>query len=73
MEAYEESYLEMKHDLRSKSFLVVSEDNFKAQSFYRKLGYKELFPMNSLFRKGVTEILMKKDIIRKRLVVKNDV
>lgn len=63
---YERTCLEMRRELRGKSFLVVSDDNLCARSFYKQLGYAELFPVENLFRKGVTEILMKKDIIRRK-------
>lgn len=66
MSAYEDQCLEIKNELRGKSFLVVSDDNLRAKSFYKRLGYEELFPVNNLFRKGVTEILMKKDIMRRK-------
>lgn len=64
MKAYENSCLELKHELRCKSFLVVSEDNRRAISFYKRLGYEALFPIKKLFRKNVTEILMEKDICK---------
>lgn len=61
---YENKCLTLRKELRGKSFLVVSKDNTKAQKLYEHLGYKKIFPLDNLFRKGVTEILMKKDIVR---------
>jgi ribosomal protein S18 acetylase RimI-like enzyme len=41
-------------------FLLVSDFNEKAQSFYTKLGYKKVGQIPDLFKKGVAEKILVK-------------
>lgn len=41
-------------------FLLVSDFNKKAQSFYKKLGYKKVGNIPDLFKKGVSENILVK-------------
>ncbi len=63
---YEQRSLELTKSLRTKSFLVVADFNEKAHSLYRRLGYEDLLPIKGLYRKGITENFMVKNIIRDR-------
>lgn len=61
---YENYTLKIRHEIKTKSFLVVADFNNKAHEMYQKLGYEDLFSLNDLFRKGITETFMVKDIKR---------
>ena len=46
----------------SKLFLVVAEFNCKAKQLYQSIGYTEVGLIPNLYKKGVTECLMMKEI-----------
>ena len=46
----------------SKLFLVVAEFNPKAKQLYQSIGYTEVGIIPNLYKRGVTECLMMKDI-----------
>lgn len=46
----------------SKLFLVVADFNPKAKQLYENIGYQEVGILPSLYKKGVTEYLMMKEI-----------
>jgi len=46
----------------SKLFLVVAEFNPKAKRLYQSIGYKEVGIVPNLYKRGVTECLMMKEI-----------
>ena len=46
----------------SKLFLVVAEFNPKAKQLYQSIGYKEVGIIPSLYKRGVTECLMMKEL-----------
>lgn len=49
------------HD-NSKLFLVVADFNPRAKNLYKSIGYKEIGSIPDLYKKGVTEFLMMKEI-----------
>lgn len=51
-----------KNNMRTKAFLLVRDLNSDAQEFYLKRGYKEMGKLDSLFRKGVAEKLLMKNV-----------
>ena len=55
-----------KNRMRTKAFLLVRDWNLSAQKFYRNRGYKEMARLESLFRKGVTEILLMKSVTEEK-------
>ncbi|MFZ5968343.1 MAG: GNAT family N-acetyltransferase [Bacillota bacterium] len=46
----------------SKVFLVVADFNSKAKQLYEKCGYKEVGVIPNLYKSGVTEYLMMKEL-----------
>lgn len=46
----------------TKAFLVVADFNPKAKSLYEHLGYKEVGSIPGLYKEGVTESLMMKEL-----------
>jgi ribosomal protein S18 acetylase RimI-like enzyme len=46
----------------SKLFLVVADFNPRAKQLYQNIGYKEIGTIPSLYKRGVTECLMMKEI-----------
>jgi ribosomal protein S18 acetylase RimI-like enzyme len=46
----------------SKAFLVVADFNPRAKALYESLGYKEVGVIPGLYREGVTETLMMKEL-----------
>jgi ribosomal protein S18 acetylase RimI-like enzyme len=46
----------------SKLFLVVADFNPRAKRLYQNIGYKEVGTIPSLYKRGVTECLMMKEI-----------
>ncbi len=64
VEFYEQQSLRLKNALRSKSFLVVADFNEGAMQMYRSIGYSEIAPIRDLFRKGISETLMVRTIVR---------
>lgn len=61
---YEQRSLELTKSLRTKSFLVVADFNEQAHRLYHRMGYEDLMPIKGLYRKGITENFMVKNIIR---------
>ncbi|MDF2543425.1 MAG: acetyltransferase [Herbinix sp.] len=47
---------------QTKIFLVVADFNPRAKQLYEKVGYKEVGVLPSLYKSGVTEYLMMKEI-----------
>lgn len=67
MDFYEQdSLLGGKNRIRTRTFLLVSDLNEPAQRFYANRGYAEMGRFESLFRKGVTEILLMKKVTAAR-------
>ena len=64
MELYEYNlaYIHKVMPFGTKLFLVVGDYNHTAKRFYEKLGYTEQGRIPHLFRKGITEILMMKEL-----------
>ena len=52
--------------LRTKSFLVVDEANERARAVYARRGYEQVGRLPGLFRRGVNELLLVKDVVRPR-------
>lgn len=46
----------------SKAFLVVADFNPRAKQLYENIGYKEIGPIPDLYKEGVTEFLMMKEL-----------
>lgn len=55
-----------KNRLRTKAFLTVADFNSSAEKFYRDRGYVRLAEFENLFRRGITETLMVKNVIAPR-------
>lgn len=53
---------EVTHKYSSKVFLVVADFNEKANKLYESIGYKEVGVIPNLYKSGVTEHLMMKEI-----------
>lgn len=63
MEFFEQDSLRGgKNKMRTKAFLLVSDFNSNAQKFYLSRGYEEMGRLDSLFRKGVAEKLLMKQV-----------
>lgn len=64
MEFYEYNlaYVHKVMSLETKLFLLVGDYNHTAKRFYEKLGYTEQGRIPHLFRRGITEILMMKEL-----------
>ncbi len=63
MDFYEQDSLRVgKNKIRTRAFLLVSEQNLPAQRFYQGRGYVEVGRFEKLFRRGVTEILLMKKV-----------
>ncbi|MGF7060655.1 GNAT family N-acetyltransferase [Brassicibacter mesophilus] len=56
------SYFEMILAKSTKVFLVVADFNPKAKLLYQKVGYKEVGVIPNLYKGGVTEYLMMKEL-----------
>ena len=56
------NYFETNIAQSSKVFLVVADFNPRAKKLYEKLGYVEVGVIPNLYKKGVTEFLMMKEI-----------
>lgn len=56
------SYFEKDIAQSSKVFLVVADFNLRAKKLYEKLGYVEVGIIPNLYKKGVTEFLMMKEL-----------
>lgn len=52
---------------RTKSFLLVGDFNTAALELYKKRGYIEICRMPDLFRRGITEIMMSRNLSRRDL------
>lgn len=63
LEFFEQNSLHnSKNQIRTRTFLLVSDFNKSAQDFYRKHGYEEIGKIKNLFRKDVTENLFMKKV-----------
>jgi ribosomal protein S18 acetylase RimI-like enzyme len=57
-EALVRRFEEIGFNKEDRVFLLVSDFNKRAQSFYRKLGYKKVGSIPDLFRPGISENLL---------------
>ena len=64
---YESYSLSAKRSFSTKSFLVVANFNENAHNMYKKLGYSDMFEIDGLFRKGIKENLMSKNIVKEQI------
>jgi ribosomal protein S18 acetylase RimI-like enzyme len=46
----------------SKVFLVVADFNPRAKQLYQRIGYKEVGKIPNLYKNGITEYLMMKEL-----------
>ena len=51
-------------ELADKIFLVVADYNPEAKGFYKRNGYQQLGEIPNLYRPGITEYLMTKNLIQ---------
>ncbi len=49
-------------EISSKAFLAVAEFNYRASAFYERIGYKFVGSIPGLYREGVSENLLMKNI-----------
>lgn len=67
MDFFEQDILKNgKNRLRTKAFLTVGDFNSSAEKFYRERGYVRLAEFENLFRRGITETLMVKNVTAPR-------
>lgn len=64
LEHYEQSALKLLKTFSTKSYLVTADFNDSAYDFYIRKGYRQIGTIASLYKKGVDERLMFKDIRR---------
>ena len=55
------------YEMADKFFLVVADYNPDAKRFYERNGYQQVGEIPNLYRPGVTEYMMEKDLQKKLL------
>lgn len=64
LEFYEQSALKAFRTYSTKSYLVTADFNDNAYDFYKRRGYTQIGTIASLFKSGVNERLMYKEVSR---------